>query len=120
ALERGARARGLAAREVPTVFDASKTPGERRSMSRTFLARARQAGARLSAGTRACRLRRGGGEWTVETESAGGRAEVRADAVFLAAGAVQTPALLRRSGAGEGAGRTLALHPTIKVVARFD
>jgi choline dehydrogenase-like flavoprotein len=40
--------------------------------------------------------------------------------VFVAGGAIQTPALLRRSGVKHCVGDTLHMHPTVKVVARFD
>jgi choline dehydrogenase-like flavoprotein len=43
-----------------------------------------------------------------------------ADAVFVCGGAIQTPALLRRSGISNNIGNSLALHPTVKVVAVFD
>jgi choline dehydrogenase-like flavoprotein len=38
----------------------------------------------------------------------------------VCAGAIGTAALLRRSGVGQGVGRTLRLHPTVKLAARFD
>ncbi len=43
---------------------------------------------------------------------------MRADRVVLCAGAVQTPALLLRSGIRHAVGR-LQVHPTVKLVARF-
>jgi choline dehydrogenase-like flavoprotein len=39
--------------------------------------------------------------------------------VFVCGGAVQTPALLRRSGLTRNIGNGLQLHPTVKIVARF-
>jgi choline dehydrogenase-like flavoprotein len=39
--------------------------------------------------------------------------------VFLAAGAVHTPSLLLRSGIKKNIGRSLRLHPTLKVLANF-
>jgi len=39
--------------------------------------------------------------------------------IFIAAGAVHTPALLLRSGAKKNIGRTLRLHPTLKALAHF-
>src|SRR5579885_3314260 len=90
-------------------------------MSRTFLPRARAAGAAVLADAAARRVRRLGGRWLVELERAGGeRLELEADAVVLACGAVQTPALLRRSGLSTRAGRSLSLHPMLKVVAELD
>ena len=47
------------------------------------------------------------------------RITIRADHVFLCAGAIQTPALLQRSGFRGHAGRGLKLHPTVKIAARF-
>ncbi len=47
--------------------------------------------------------------------------EVRARAAVLAAGAIETPLLLERSGlAGPAAGRSLRLHPAAPVGALFD
>lgn len=47
---------------------------------------------------------------------------IRADAVVVAAGAVGTPPLLRRSGLGEHRrlGGNLALHPALSAAGRFD
>jgi len=39
--------------------------------------------------------------------------------LFICAGAIQTPALLQRSGIRKNVGNTLQFHPTIKVVGRF-
>ena len=39
--------------------------------------------------------------------------------IFIAAGAVHTPALLLRSGVKKNIGRTLRLHPTLKALAHF-
>ncbi|GFG73392.1 GMC family oxidoreductase [Mycobacterium botniense] len=48
--------------------------------------------------------------------------DVLADTVVVAAGATQTPGLLRRSGLGTHPrlGRNLALHPAVAVAGRFD
>ena len=72
---------------------------------------------------RARRLVRRQDRWEVEVEhrAAGtiNRLTLAARTVFVACGAIQTPALLRRSGLAPLAGTTLRLHPTVKVVARF-
>jgi choline dehydrogenase-like flavoprotein len=44
---------------------------------------------------------------------------VRAEHVFVCGGAIQTPALLQRSGIRRNVGVGLKLHPTIKIAARF-
>jgi choline dehydrogenase-like flavoprotein len=48
--------------------------------------------------------------------------DILADTVIVAAGATETPGLLRRSGIGghPGVGRNLALHPATILAGRFD
>ncbi|MGZ4354591.1 MAG: GMC family oxidoreductase N-terminal domain-containing protein, partial [Gaiellaceae bacterium] len=54
-------------------------------------------------------------------DAAGGRHTVRAHAVVAAAGTLNTPQLLRRSGLqGEAIGRNLGLHPSRLVYGLFD
>ncbi len=52
----------------------------------------------------------------------GSALEILAPLVVVAAGALQTPLLLRRSGLGghPGLGRGLAVHPALSVAGRFD
>jgi len=45
--------------------------------------------------------------------------DIYAKTVFVSCGAVQTPALLRRSGFKGCVGQSLAFHPMIKVIAQF-
>jgi choline dehydrogenase-like flavoprotein len=47
------------------------------------------------------------------------RLDIRADHVFVCAGATQTPALLQRSGIRHNIGGGLKMHPTVKIAARF-
>ena len=118
----GADSLGWRALEVPRCFRYHGTGqdgsplGTRQSMTQTFLPRAISAGARLVADTRALLLDRQHGRWNVTLSRNGGAI---ADAVFVCGGAVETPALLRRSGITRNIGDTLALHPTVKVAARF-
>ena len=97
----------------------------RQSMTETYVPRALRAGCRLLPETRVRRLRRrGSSRWTIEAEQAGdaGRARrvtIEAETVFVCGGAIQTPALLRRSGIRTNVGNALRLHPMIKLVGRF-
>jgi len=94
--------------------------GIRQTMTQTYLPRFLSAGGRLLPDARVDRLRKEGDQWLLRaTHRAHGALEIRAPTVFLCAGAVQTPALLRRSGITRNIGDTLQLHPTVKVVARF-
>lgn len=126
-LHDGATRLGWKSMEVPRWFkyDSANTSGgamggARQSMTRTFIPRFLKAGGRLLPQTRLASLRRDGAGWLARGEHADGTAvEVRAETVFVCGGAVQTPALLRRSGITTNIGNSLQLHPTVKVTARF-
>jgi choline dehydrogenase-like flavoprotein len=100
--------------------------GRRQSMTETYLPRAQRAGARLATDTRVDRLvTRNGAAISADIVSVVNGAEVRQSVrfrhVFVCAGAIQTPALLQRSGIrSRTIGRSLAVHPTVKLAARFD
>jgi choline dehydrogenase-like flavoprotein len=127
----GAAALGWRALEVPRWFrydgsvDQQGCPlGTRQSMTKTFLPRALHAGACLLPETRALLLDRQHGKWNVTVSRRGETATavngvIIADSVFVCGGAVQTPALLRRSGLTRNIGNSLALHPTVKLTALF-
>jgi choline dehydrogenase-like flavoprotein len=126
-LHEGAQQLAWRSAEVPRCFMYSDSlgpdgspMGTRQSMTKTFLPRALRCGARLMPLTRAQRIRQEGSGWSV-TAIAGGRpVTIRAGTVFACAGSVQTPLLLRRSGIARNVGNSLAMHPTVKVVALFD
>jgi len=128
-LATGLERMGWAYREVPRAVSHDPGanqyfPGAKRSMSQTYLPRARRAGARLHS---PCRIER----LTVEgrrVTGARGRSfengapepvEIVADHVFVCGGATQTPALLRRSGIKKNVGDSLKIHPMLKVAAEF-
>jgi len=126
-LEIGARHLNWRAVEVPRWFrfngaagpDGCPT-GTRQSMTKTFVPRALAAGCRLVTGTRVEWVQRASGGWRAYIRDSAGTRTIEANAVFLCAGAIQTPAILRRSGFTERIGDSLAMHPTVKVLARFD
>jgi len=90
--------------------------GVRTTMAGSWLPRVQSAGGRILTSVRVTGLQRNGGGWTASVRGGEG---IRADHVFLCGGAVQSPLLLRRSGIRRNVGNTLAMHPTIKVVAMF-
>jgi choline dehydrogenase-like flavoprotein len=122
-MHEGSRRLGWKSLEVPRWFRYATEPqggGLRQSMTRTYIPRFTSAGGRLLAGGRALGLRRTGNSWEIRIErQSGQRTRVQAEHVILCAGAVQTPALLHRSGIKRLIGESLALHPTVKVVAKF-
>jgi len=97
--------------------------GAKQSTLKTWLVDAHAAGARVLVRTRAERIVVAGDEARgVEARTADGhRVTVRARAVVVAAGAIHTPALLRRSGLrNREIGRALRLHPATGVFGLFD
>jgi choline dehydrogenase-like flavoprotein len=125
-LERGATKLGWRNVEFARVFrydDAGR--GTKQTMSRTMLPRALGAGATIVPDCRVQRLLREGDRVVgvrARRRHAGGAVErltIRADHVFVCAGAVETPALLQRSGIRRNAGTGLKTHPTVKIAARF-
>ena len=124
-LERGAQALGWRHEEFPRVFRYDdRGRGTKQTMSRTLLPRAVAAGATLRDRARVQRLVRAGhrvGGALVEVTDGDGHCEtlrIRAEHVVVCGGAIQTPALLQRSGLRRGIGGGLKVHPTVKVVAR--
>lgn len=99
--------------------------GAKRSVLLTYVPRALAFGARLYSGVRVERVERRGHRVTGvsgRTED-GKRLRVRAARTVISCGAMQTPALLLRSGIRSPSGRlghNLTLHPNIKVHALFD
>ncbi|HET8788671.1 MAG TPA: GMC family oxidoreductase, partial [Actinomycetes bacterium] len=87
----------------------------------TYLEDAAAAGARLVVGADARRVLVDGGRATgVEAVAGRHRLVVRARAVVAAAGAIETPALLLRSGLGGQVGRHLRLHPGTAAIGSFE
>ncbi len=130
----GATTLGWAHHEVPRIAPncrgtnrcASGCPtGAKQGVSQSLLPRAQAAGARLLTHARVHQihgdaphaqrveiLRHEPGQ-PPQTEW------LTADAVFLACGATETPALLRRSGIHHNIGDSLQIHPMLKVLAEF-
>lgn len=97
--------------------------GAKQSTAKTWLVDAQAHGARLVVETRAERVRIEAG--TVSGVDAitrsGHRVSVRCRAVVTACGAIQTPALLLRSGLrNEQIGRNLHLHPVSNITGIFE
>jgi choline dehydrogenase-like flavoprotein len=99
--------------------------GGKQSMSNTILRSALRRGLRLIAGCRAHKimLRKGKviGVRALCTGSDGRRHSIKVfcNTLFVAAGAVHSPALLRASGLRHAIGNNLRLHPTLKILAHF-
>lgn len=124
-LRLGATRLGWDSREVPRWFKYDGTSiggGRRQTMSETVVPEMLEAGARLVPEVRVSALERRGARWIVHGRRNRGYREpfeIAADNVFLCAGAIGTPAILGRSKIGTNVGRSLRMHPTVKIVAEF-
>jgi len=78
--------------------------GAKRSFDRTFLYQYKRDGGQIMDRTTALRMGHDGKVWTVRVSGPQGVVDLKAELVFVAAGVVQTPALLLRSGVVAGAG----------------
>ncbi|MEV6273701.1 FAD-dependent oxidoreductase [Nocardia sp. NPDC051832] len=97
--------------------------GAKRSVTKTWLSDAAERGARLVVGANVRKIEVDGGKAQgVQAITADGHElKVKARAVVVAAGAIQTPALLKRSGLRNKAiGNYLRLHPATAVFGTFD
>jgi len=96
--------------------------GAKQSTLLTYLQDAADGGARIVTRARVDQVLTENGRATgVVADVGGARLTVGAKAVVLAAGALNTPAILLRSGlGGKAAGRYLRLHPVTAVWARFE
>ena len=125
ALRRGADLLGWRSDEIPRWMTypagGDARSGRRQSMTETYLPRATAAEARLRTGCRVDRLviERGRAVRALVTLADGRRGTVDFAHVIVCGGAIQSPALLQRSGLRRHIGRTLAIHPTVKLTARF-
>ncbi|WP_040786198.1 GMC family oxidoreductase [Nocardia pneumoniae] len=135
-LERGASALGWEVDTLPrNVSDACDAGvecgrcgygcrlGAKQSVTKTWLVDAADRGARLvvDADVRRIVVRNGRAQGVSARTSDGVEIQVHARAVVVAAGAIQTPALLRRSGLrNKNIGRYLRLHPAAAVFGVFD
>ncbi|HEX2129429.1 MAG TPA: aldehyde dehydrogenase family protein [Solirubrobacterales bacterium] len=107
--------------------------GSKNSTAKTYLVDAQASGAEILAGCRAQRVLTEGGRavgvealWVDPEHATAGdgsatKLTVRAQIVVVACGAIESPALLLRSGIGGPAvGEHLRLHPTVAVTAYYD
>ncbi|MEO9097011.1 MAG: GMC family oxidoreductase [Candidatus Baltobacteraceae bacterium] len=124
-LRLGATRLGWESLEVPRWFKydgRSVGGGRRQSMTETFVPAMEKAGARLVGNARVTRVERRGARWIVHgvrNDRYREPFEIATNAAFLSAGSIGTPAILQRSHVGTNVGRSLRMHPTVKVVAEF-
>ena len=125
-LELGAREQGWACSQIRRWHSYGRDyrplapGGTRQAMSQVYLPRLADAGGRIVKNCRVRRLAFTAGSWKVEAQLQGRPVHYRARHLFVAAGAVHTPALLRASGLKDRVGNSLRMHVFARVVAQFD
>ena len=124
-LHDGAQKLGWNSMEVPRWFRyESDGSGVKQSMTETFIPRAVKAGAEVISNTQINKILPTAGGWLLKGWKAVGNDlapfELLAKKIFICAGTIATPTLLRRSGLSRLAGKKFHMHPSIKIVAKFS
>lgn len=125
-LMHGAGVLGWKAQEIPRMWEDAPGGGEgrRRSMRRSVLPKAKAAGARVMANVKVTKIifqgRRAVMAMACVTQDKRSCIRIRFNNIFVCAGAIQSPALLLRSGVGGPVGARLKFHPAVRLVARFE
>ncbi|MDX1977716.1 MAG: GMC family oxidoreductase [Pseudanabaenaceae cyanobacterium bins.68] len=120
-LKAGAEAMGWECLEVPRWFKYdSHQVGRKQSMTETLIPMAIAQGAVLLTDTWVQSLKYLDQLWQIQARQRSQTLTITAETVFVCGGAIQTPALLQRSGITKNVGRSLQMHPTVKITARFQ
>lgn len=116
-------------KEIPRCWkygaDNSGTIGRRQSLTATIIPQALAQGCRLLPQTKVHFIEHHGrrAQAALATTIKDGqlsRVKILFQDVFVCGGAIQTPALLRRSGIKKNIGNSLRMHPAVRIVARFN
>ncbi len=125
-IERGAGILNWKSVALPRMWDYSCNipQGQRRSMSRSFIPKAKEAGAQFITYAKAQKINFHGDRayeaLCIFSDKRKTSFRVRFKSVFVCGGAIQTPFLLRKSGLTQHIGERLKTHLSAKLVACFD
>jgi choline dehydrogenase-like flavoprotein len=118
----GARRLGWKSMEVPRwIKYTSGTDETKQSMTETYIPRFLNDGGALLPNTKVIKIIKQGKEWLLigKKTTTSEQVTIQCRYLFVCGGAIQTPALLRRSSIKRNIGNSLQTHPTIKVIAKF-
>jgi choline dehydrogenase-like flavoprotein len=108
------------------IDPSGKGIGTKQSMTQTLIPRAQSAGCRLISKSKVIRLHHDGtsAQYAIvqprDSSSITARSHIHFKYVFICAGAIQTPAILRRSRITKNIGNALRMHPMAKMTALFE
>ena len=121
-LSDGARKLGWKSMEVPRwIKYTGSTNKIKQSMTETYIPSFQNHGGVLLPNTKVIKIIKQGKEWVLigKKTTSSEQVTIKSRHLFVCGGAIQTPALLRRSSIKKNIGNTLQTHPTIKVIAKF-
>lgn len=121
-LYEGAKKLGWESAEIPrwVKYSADKKY-VKQSMTQTFIPRALRAGAKIISETIVHSMKMTNGKWHLSASKKDGTLlEIDANNVFLCAGTVSTAQLLRKNKLSKLAGKSFHMHPSVKLVAKFE
>ena len=129
-LHEGATALGWHSLEVPRWFKyAENATGVKQSMTETFIPRAINATAQFYVNRTVTKIYKNGDSWIVKgyieqraplTLPKKEPFKMQAKYLFICGGAIGSAFVLKQNGLSKLAGGTLFMHPSIKMVARFN
>lgn len=89
---------------------------ERQSMSRAILPKALSLGAQIRTNIKALKIEPSHEGWRIKTD----QEDLFCKNLYVCGGAIFTPSLLRRSGIKKNIGKSLQMHPSIKIIAEYN
>lgn len=85
-----------------------------------YLPEAVNNGAKIFENNKVIKIKKVGKSWEVMSESNNKKRLFRCDFLYLAAGAIQTPMLLKKNGLSKFAGQKLSFHLNYQIIAKFQ
>ena len=122
-LKEGADKLGWQSMEVPRWFKFDNNGGGvKQSMTQTYIKWYLEDGGKLISNLNAYKINYRENKWKVLCKNTitNQNFSIFAKYIFLCGGTVSTPFLLKSSGIHKNIGKSLQMHPTVKVVAEFD
>lgn len=123
---KGAHACGFKGIDVPVAAGVIEGGVKKNNAVETHLRKAAESGARIISDCRIIKIRLEGDKATeaeafyVNIKGERNRLRIIFKKLFICAGAIQTPLLLRRSKLKKNVGNSVRFHPTLRVAAEFD
>jgi hypothetical protein len=121
-LEQGAINLGWKSIEVPRWVMYKKDGSSiKQSMSQTFLPRAISSGCSFYGETKILRIQRKNKRWLLKCINlhSSSSFEIESKNIFVCCGAIATAHILKKNNLSSEAGKSLKMHPSLKIIARF-